>query len=407
MTGVFVLLSLATWCFSAVALGSEVDCSKYPRGTAEDGKVLTACPFILAEVCGTDGVTYPSECGLCAHNSEHQKNVIKKHDRKFSRTGAISVLLLQLDCGQYPRIKAEDGKVLIGCPRILAEVCGTDGVTYPNECMLCAHNLEHGENINKKHDGECKHEIGLLNCSEYHRGTVLISCPRILAEVCGTDGITYPNDCMLCAHNLEHRTSVGKKHDGRCKEKTAAPECTSHRRSTADDGKVLLVCPMILDPVCATDGVTYANECEMCAHNLEHGTNVSKKHDGKCKQEVVPVDCSKYPRGTTEDGKVLTACPLLLAEVCGTDGITYPNECRLCAHNSEHGSSVTKKHHGKCKQETAMVDCSDYVTLSSSCTQENIPHCGSDDKTYGNKCLFCSAVAESNGTLTLSHFGEC
>uniref|UniRef100_A0A8C0GIB9 Kazal-like domain-containing protein n=1 Tax=Chelonoidis abingdonii TaxID=106734 RepID=A0A8C0GIB9_CHEAB len=57
----------------------QVDCSKYPRGTAEDGKVLTACPFILAEVCGTDGITYASECGLCA---EHGTNVSKKHDGK-------------------------------------------------------------------------------------------------------------------------------------------------------------------------------------------------------------------------------------------------------------------------------------------------------------------------------------
>uniref|UniRef100_A0A8C3F251 Kazal-like domain-containing protein n=1 Tax=Chrysemys picta bellii TaxID=8478 RepID=A0A8C3F251_CHRPI len=36
--------------------------------------ILTACPFILEEVCGTDGVTYPSECGLCNTSKLLQKD---------------------------------------------------------------------------------------------------------------------------------------------------------------------------------------------------------------------------------------------------------------------------------------------------------------------------------------------
>ncbi|KAG6941264.1 ovoinhibitor-like, partial [Chelydra serpentina] len=256
------------------ALGSEVDCSKYPRGTAEDGKVLTACPFILAEVCGTDGVTYPSECGLCAHNSEHETNVSKKYDGKCQQK------IVPLDCSQHPSAKAEDGKVLTPCPRILAEICGTDGVTYPNDCTLCA-------------------------------------------------------------------------------------------------------------------------------HNLEHGAKVSKKHDGKCQREAVPVDCRKYRQITMEDGKVHTACQLILAEVCGTDGVTYPNECGLCAHNFEHGTNVTKKHNGKCKKKTEEAFCKEYPTPPAGCPKNYDPVCGTDGKTYGNKCVFCAAVHENLGSLCFEHYGEC
>ncbi|XP_075756781.1 pancreatic secretory trypsin inhibitor-like [Pelodiscus sinensis] len=41
-------------------------------------------------------------------------------------------------------------------------------------------------------------------------------CPRIFDPVCGTDNVTYPNECELCAANLGKQTAVRIKKRGTC-----------------------------------------------------------------------------------------------------------------------------------------------------------------------------------------------
>ncbi|XP_058030124.1 ovomucoid-like [Ahaetulla prasina] len=41
------------------------------------------------------------------------------------------------------------------------------------------------------------------------------------------------------------------------------------------------------------------------------------------------------------------------------------------------------------------------------CTMEYQAHCGSDGKTYGNRCDFCNAYVQSRGRLQLRYLGQC
>ncbi|XP_052540408.1 ovoinhibitor-like [Tympanuchus pallidicinctus] len=167
------------------------------------------------------------------------------------------------------------------------------------------------------------------SCSEYQlSGSGNLACPRIYQPVCGTDNITYPNECSLCRRILWSRT-IDKKHDGRC----VKVDCTGYMRATGGLGTA---CSQQYNPLYATNGVTYSNKCTFCSA-VANGEDIDLLTAGKHPE----IDCSEFKSTNLY-------CTEEYMPLCGSDGITYGNKCHFCIAVLRSHGSLSLQHHGEC-----------------------------------------------------------
>ncbi|XP_072941918.1 uncharacterized protein [Epargyreus clarus] len=257
-----------------------------------------------------------------------------------------------------PRPDPVPPKVYV-CPCIYKynPVCGSDGVTYTNKCVL-----EYTSVINVDKG------LGPITVVENSECSGTCNCQKIDLPVCTLDGITYPNECELACENIR-----------RINYKEPIIDLAYRTACLGPPG----ICTDIAAPVCGTDNILYRNKCVLdyaSIHNQQRGScAIDVKNNGACL-----------------DGCL---CPLTCQPVCGSDGKTYENPCLLECENEkrrcDNRSTICEANKAVCKAECV-------------CTAEYDPVCATDGKTYYNPCeLGCAIKRQQNPDLKALYSGTC
>ncbi|GLE04706.1 hypothetical protein PINS_up013685 [Pythium insidiosum] len=232
--------------------------------------------------------------------------------------------------------------------------------------------------------------LGALALSHHGAAAVepcedLVACPAVVDEVCGSNGRTYSNECVLRMDQCKDLRIV----------LVARGACPT---PPTFDCPVIL-CPSVYEPVCGTDGKTYPSECSLNADKCSH-PGLSLAYEGECGEPAEPVTTAT-PAPATPSACDDSVCTADGTPICGTDGKTYANICHLTVATCR-DASVKGRHYGECG---GARQC-DLI-----CAFEDDPVCGSDGETYENPCALqaasCKAVAAGGRPLEFTSKGEC
>uniref|UniRef100_A0A0P5E0C2 Agrin n=2 Tax=Daphnia magna TaxID=35525 RepID=A0A0P5E0C2_9CRUS len=396
-------------------------------------------------VCGADGKDYPNTCEL--HKSSCLAN--RRIDVKFqgacdpcASIECLSTSVCVLDSERKPHCRCGDT-----CPSDFQPVCGSDGRSYSSQCHLMQEACRSQRQLRILYKGLCEsgvHPCSKAGCEADEECQVdekgmpqclcVGPCPPIHRPVCGSDEMTYSSTCELQRQSCLKKRNITLLYEGVCGSSEA---CNHFRCPTGGycvetvSGQPSCHCPPCggeWDPVCGSDGVTYTNPCRLRYESCRNNKSLSIVYKGLC-NGCDKKRCDFYATCETDElGRAECVCPkacgkLANAEVCGTDGITYRNECELklaACRNQQFIVVASKGDCDLCKKVRCEYDarCEDGICVCpTNCPSPIEPPdservgdlgiCASDGRTYLTECHMQRAACDHGLVLKVLHTGPC
>jgi hypothetical protein len=258
----------------------------------------------------------------------------------------VGVAALWVESSQSASIGGQNNICI--CTREFMPVCASNGITYSNKCEFeCEKRTL--KDLVVIFDGDCADQVAdVESCI----------CNRMYDPQCGSDGITYGNECMFkCAQKSNHDLKFSSV--GECAEISNLPmdqEIPEVQNLPMDQEipklqnlpmdreipevqnfKNPCMCTRDFEPVCGSDGNTYSNKCMLNCAKFETNPDLEMLSSGEC-VEVKSVSLDEE----------LCPCPKLFWPVCGSNGRTYANTCLLqCAQKTNKQLELLAE--GECK----------------------------------------------------------
>uniref|UniRef100_A0A8C2G6W3 Agrin n=1 Tax=Cyprinus carpio TaxID=7962 RepID=A0A8C2G6W3_CYPCA len=384
-------------------------------------------------VCGSDGLDYQSECELNMKACDAQKNIRVHHQGRCDPC-SDTLNSLSMACRVNPKTyKQFTFAPADSCPPDSTPICASDGHTYDSECQMERTALQNNLELKKISSGSCKEKGGCPNGCKFNAMCLLengefrcscdpIQCDGTYKPLCGMDGKTYLNDCERKLEECWTETDIPVKQQGPCDLNLESP-CL---KKTCEFGAVCVVknsepvcecsdaCPQNQDPVCGSDGHTYSSSCQMKAMGCALQKQIQMKHKGPCADESC-TNCSFGAICDAQTGRCV--CPKGCLEtrqpVCGSDGMTYENECKLNVEACTKQLDLRVVAHGECKTCGSTVcswgaRCVQNQCECQQCTGQPVnPVCGSDGITYDNDCELRLVSCKKQRKIDVAKPGVC
>ncbi|XP_036750440.2 serine protease inhibitor Kazal-type 5 isoform X2 [Manis pentadactyla] len=387
-----VLLTLALCLVQDAASEDENQetCNQY-RALMKNGKLFCSQYKKLSQ--SPDGIMFINKCATCKMILEKEA---KSQKRARHLTGAPrATALAKLNCDDF-RKGERDGDFI--CTLDNTAVCGTDGKTYSNKCVLCAENAKTRSQVGIRSEGECEgSRLEQDDCSAFrpYVSHGRLGCTRENDPVLGPDGRVHGNKCAMCAELLLKEAEETARQEGETRTRQDAEKdfCKEYENELRN-GKPL--CTRERDPVHGPDGRTQGDKCALCARILRAEAEEKKKAEAGARSKREPGKmpsyaelCSEYRR-LVRNGKL--PCTRENDPILGPDGQMHGNTCSMC----EAFFREEERTAAKAKREAAKELCSEFQNQARDgvlmCTRENDPVRGPDGKMHGNKCAMCASV---------------